>query len=138
MPQVTYHAFLMRLPWLRKGTFVASSAGNAYAGLVFQLIESGFQIAARDDHLLRLCAFRPCRHQSCTCLHVFWVRRTGTGTYVSYGVEPRFWFFLFCRHKDHLAKLANCLSIIRAASDMGQIATAGRHGNTTDRSPSMI
>ena len=118
MRREPFFEYLLRLPRLRRGAFVHSDPAPTYQALVQHLDAAGYWIAARDDRMLRLCAYKFCRAKDCTCLHVFWVRRTGTGTYVSYGIEPRFWSFLFCRRSDHLLKLTNCQAIIRAAVEL--------------------
>ncbi len=105
------------MPWLNKGMIVGAPSLNVYQLVRNELIQSGFEIAEQDDTLLRLCAYRERASNKCHCLHVLWARRTGRATYVSYGIEPRFFFFWSCRHGDHFSKMGDFKSMIISVLD---------------------
>lgn len=110
-----YRRYLIRLPWLKQGMFTPVGVNRAYSRIRERFEHAGFHIAANDDRLMRFCAYRDRKEGECTCLHVVWVRLSGHSTYISYGVDPRYFFFWFCRRGDHLEKLRRCGQVIRAA-----------------------
>ena len=112
-----YERFLAEMPWLRSGLSVYMEPSLAYDRLVRVLDDNGFDIATRDDKLMRLCAHRDPRSRKCHCLQVIWVQRYGSSTYIRYGVQPRYLLFQLCRHGDHLTKLEALASLIRTALD---------------------
>jgi hypothetical protein len=111
----SYDRFLIKLPWLKQGMFTPLGAGAAFARIRQAFDSEGFAIAAADDGRMRFCAHRTAGRKSCTCLHVVWVRLNGHATYISFGVEPRYFFFWACGHGDHLEKLKRCQRLISHA-----------------------
>ena len=112
-----YHRFLVKMPWLKQGLFTSEMASTAFAKILHLFESSGFKVADQDPKLKRLVAFRPHKERKCTCFYVVWVSTIGNKTYVSFGVEPRFWFFAFCGHGNHLNKLRSCAVLIGSAID---------------------
>ena len=112
--QKKYRRFLARLPWMKRGIYVRASAAETYAGVMQAFINEGFSIAAADDRLMRFCVYHRSRSSSCSCLYIVWIRRTGPMTYVSYGIEPKFLSFLFCRRLAAADKIDWATSIVRS------------------------
>ena len=111
----SFTKYISELPWLKHGVFIPSPAEAAYQQICVGLEHLGFSIVARNDALMRLCGYRDDPNRECSCLHVVWVRRYGKQAYLSYGLQPRYWFFRFCRSVDHLKQLTHTGNILMSA-----------------------
>lgn len=112
-----YDRFIVKMPWLKQGLFTSEVASVAFAKVVHVFTCSGFEVAAKDVRMRRFVAFRSHKSKKCTCIYVIWVSTLGNKTYISFGVEPRFWLFAFCGHGNHLNKLSSCAALIGSAVD---------------------
>lgn len=111
----SYHRHLSALPWLKQGLFTSLSPAAAFSAILERFQDEGFVISAQDWTLKRFSAYRRRSQGQCTCHHVVWVRTYGASTYISYGVDPRFLLFSFCRHGDHIEKLRACGQLVGTA-----------------------
>jgi hypothetical protein len=111
----SYKGYLLKLPWIKRGFYTAVESREAYARLVHVFNSRELKIVARDDKLMRICVTNDRKSRACTCTYVIWIVRDGRLTYISYGVDPKYWFFFFCAKGDHIDKLHFCERLIRAA-----------------------
>lgn len=111
----SYRRYLLKLPWLKQGLYTNVGVKLAFSRIREGFENSGFRIIAEDEKSRRFCAASSRGADRCTCIHVVWIFQHGRSTYVSYGVDPRYYFFWLCSQGDHLDKIRRCGQIIRSA-----------------------
>lgn len=104
--------YLTKLPWLRQGLFTNYRVEDLFGLIRSNILNRGYIIAAEDAALFRLCFYSSKKQHECTCLNIVWLRRYGTQSYVSFGIEPAYWLFSTCNNVHHLEKMRRLSSII--------------------------
>lgn len=112
-----FHIWLYKLPWIRQGLSTRVAPNRLFYSLKEKIHHDGFTIIAEDLDNYRLVFHHTQKYYGCHCIHVIWIRNIGKEFYISFGIEPRYKIFLFCRKINHLDKLKRLRDLIRRSED---------------------